>query len=125
MAALRGKGHQCVPQEAEAVRCALEIGESAFEVTLRVPGGRLSSVFASVRTPGPVDGSPAAMAYLSWLAELPFAGDRAVVAEVHRWVLVGVTAQKGRTGRISGYRYTLDSGRRAGHVTLSIDPFTT
>lgn len=105
---LKKQGHEC-NRTLDRWSCVLQIGVTEYALSLQVIGGQVHRYSARVSTS--VDGPPGktSIAYLSWLAQLPYAYDPAFAQRIRTWV--GRQIEKGGTthAAVGGYGYRVDA----------------
>jgi hypothetical protein len=126
---LKAQGHTCT-KSADNRNCVLQIGLTQYAFTLQMVGGQVHTYSAQVSTV--IDGVPssdatqlskAAISYLEWSAQLPYAHEPEFAAQVNRWLHQQVGARATAVADVGKYRYGIDA--TAGNIVdLDVDAVT-
>jgi hypothetical protein len=122
-AALRQQGFTCTPPpQAFGIQfdCDLTIGVGDYHALLMAPGAdELQSLLVDVKFDPAGPPGPAAVAFLSWFVELPFANDAASTAAASQWLLQHLPQRGVHEATINNYQYRLDvASRQPGFVRI-------
>lgn len=106
--ALRGKGHDCT-QDLGAWNCKLKVGETEYTALVHPQGELISELSATVRSPDGRPVTPSKMAFLLWVATLPYGHDSVLTADIEAWITQRVQGGENAAAIIGGYSYQLDA----------------
>jgi hypothetical protein len=107
--ALEAEGYRCVEERSDSHRCLLVIADTNYEVSLSTMGGQILSMYATVQAPKGRQSSNTSMSFVSWLATLPYAHDKAFSEQIKAWVSKEFATNNTKaTANVGGYRYELE-----------------
>jgi hypothetical protein len=83
--ALESQGHEC-KETSDTWTCALQIGVTDYSLSLQALNGHVHTYSARVSTSVDSPPSKQALAYLTWLAQLPYAHDPVFAKRISHWL---------------------------------------
>ncbi len=124
VAALRGHGYRCI-NEHGYWECTLQFGAAELRATFDYEGGGISEVSARVAVPiatggVAIDPGERSLAFLLWVASLPYADNAQSVGEIRAWITKQVAEKRNVEATIGRYKYVLDASKGGG-VDLKIE----